>query len=194
MQNSIAAQSAPEQPAALVETTLTPDFDRPAKDIAEFVNLPEFPQCALGEYVDIGGYAGVVVEIIKQSLKVKSSEGITMSYNMHGLKKIYGRSAPAPEPLPQSETTPTVTASTQTASPWATPPEVITEPNFDQPIKAIRVFAGRRDFPECALGEYVDIRGYAGVVVSVVDQTLEVKAPDGNTRSYGAVGLRKLFS
>lgn len=192
MQNSIAAQPTPEQPASHGETTPTLDFDRPTKEIAEFVGLPDFPQCALGEFVDIGGYAGVVVEIVKQSLKVKSAEGITMSYNMHGLKKIYGRTIPAPEPPPQNEES--VSSSMNRASPWSTPPKVITEPNFDQPIKAIRVFAGRRDFPECALGEYIDIRGYAGVVVEIVDQTLEVKAPDGNTRSYGAAGLRKLFS
>ena len=194
MQNPIAVEPTPEQPSSHGETPITFNFDRPAKEIAEFVGLPDFPQCALGELVDIGGYTGVVVEIVKQSLKVKSAEGITMSYNMHGLKKIYGRSAPAPEPTPWSEPAPVVSSSSQNASPWATPPRVITEPNFDQPIKAMRVFAGRRDFPECALGEYVDIRGYAGVVVEIVDQSLEVKAPDGNTRSYGAAGLRKLFS
>ncbi len=197
MQNTIADQSTPEQPAASPAAPLVPNFDRPAKDIAEFVNLPEFPQNTLGEFVEIRGYAGVVIEIVKQSLKVKSPDGITMSYNMHGLKKIYGKSAPPPEPPPSEPApaaAPAISSFTQTATPWSKPATVITEPNFDQPIKAMRVFAGRRDFPDCALGEYVDIRGYAGVVVSIVDATLEVKAPDGNTRSYGAVGLRKLFS
>ena len=50
-----------------------------------------------------------------------------------------------------------------------------------------------QSFPKCAFGEYVDIRGYAGVVVEIVNQSLKVRSPEGSIRSYNATGLRKLF-
>src|SRR5690606_6120217 len=67
-----------------------PNFDRPAKPIIDFAGRSDFPQCTLGEFLNIGGYAGVVVEIVKHSLKVQSAEGRTMSFNANGLRKLYG--------------------------------------------------------------------------------------------------------
>src|SRR4029079_826827 len=58
-----------------------PDFNRPVKAIGDLLANPEFPKSALGEFVDIGGYTGVVIEIVKESLKVKSPEGATKSFN-----------------------------------------------------------------------------------------------------------------
>src|SRR5437899_11886262 len=71
--------------------------DRPILPIAELINRPEFPQCAIGEHVDIGGYTGVVAEIVNQSIKVRSPEGAIRGFNVHALRKLYG---PAQHPKP----------------------------------------------------------------------------------------------
>ena len=68
-----------------------PNFESPVKPITEFMHRPDFPKCCFGEHVDIGSYVGVVVEIVKHSLKVRSAEGMTRSYNADGLRKIYGQ-------------------------------------------------------------------------------------------------------
>ncbi len=67
-----------------------PDFSQPAKRIADLVDRPDFPQCALGEHVNIGGVSGVVMEIVRQSLKVQSPEGSVQSFNCNRLRTIYG--------------------------------------------------------------------------------------------------------
>ena len=66
------------------------NFDSPPRPIAEFAGRPDFPECALGEHIDIGGYAGVLVEIVNHSIKVKSPEGIMQSFNFPRLRQIYG--------------------------------------------------------------------------------------------------------
>ncbi len=170
-----------------------PNFDGPLKPIAEFVTRPDFPQCLLGEHVDIGGYTGVVVEIVNQSIKVRSPESTTKSFNMHGLRRLY---APAirSEAVEVDRPEPRRASADESAETAPAPiHEVITEPDFDRDVKAIRVFASRSDFPKCAFGEYVEIRGYAGVVVEIVNQSLKVRSPEGSIRSYNATGLRKLF-
>ena len=50
-----------------------------------------FPACTYGKHVDIQGYEGVVVEIAKGSLKIRSRAGNTRSYNAKVLKKIFGQ-------------------------------------------------------------------------------------------------------
>ncbi len=107
MQQTFAAEPTQEQTESPEKVPLVPDFNKPIRPISEFVNRPDFPQCALGEFVDIGGYNGVVVEIVKLSLKVTSEEGTTMSYNANGLRKIYGAKTRPPEttetsPAPQT--------------------------------------------------------------------------------------------
>ena len=47
-------------PAETESVILAPNFDRPLTPIADLVASPDFPQCALGEFVNIGGYTGVV--------------------------------------------------------------------------------------------------------------------------------------
>jgi hypothetical protein len=78
-----------------------------------------------------------------------------------------------------------------------TPPapkrELITDPNFDQPIKGIREFTSRPDYPKCTLGAHVEINGYTGVVVEIVNRSLKVRSPQEITRSYNADVLRKLY-
>jgi hypothetical protein len=43
----------------------------------------------LGRHVDVSGFKGVVVEILKQSLKVRSVEGLSRSYNAPLLQQLH---------------------------------------------------------------------------------------------------------
>lgn len=175
-----------------------PDFSASPRPIAEFASQPDFPRCALGAYVDIGGYAGVVADIVNNSIKVRAPDGISQSFNFHRLRTIYGPPAPRPEPLP-ADPTPEPPRERRPAE-GAPPPaarsapkrEIITDPDFCQPVKPIRELAGRPDFPKCAYGLHVEIAGYTGVVVELVNQSLKVLSPDGVTRSFNGPALRKL--
>jgi hypothetical protein len=55
----------------------------------------DFPACTLGIYVDLHGFTGVVVELAGRSLKVRSRQGSTRSYNADGLRKTYAKAPPA---------------------------------------------------------------------------------------------------
>ena len=57
----------------------------------EFAGRADFPKCTFGEHIDVVGYTGVVVEIVKKSLKVLSAEGDMRSYNADVLRKLYGK-------------------------------------------------------------------------------------------------------
>lgn len=194
-----------EVPAAAVSPAAEPEaapapvipalnFDRPAKPIIEFASRADFPKCTLGEFLNIGGYAGVVVEIVKQSLKVQSAEGRTMSFNANGLRKLYGTEV-TPS-VQHSEAMPVRSISVEERveeTETAPKPKPEVKLDYTQPVKVIRAFAGRRDFPECALGQFVDVRGFSGIVVQIIDESLELRAEDGTTRSYDIEGLRKIF-
>ena len=185
-------------PATKREVIAEPQFDGPAKPIAEFAGRADFPKCALGEHVDIGGYAGVVVEIVNQSIKVRSPEGIIQSFNIVRLRRLY-----APTPRPEAETVSApATRVPEFPKPAAHQPEipapipervVIQEPDFTAPLQPIREFAGRADFPKCVFGKHLDIVGYQGVVVEIVKQSLKVMDTDGYIRSYNVDVLRKLY-
>ena len=157
------------------------------KLISELVIDPDFPSSAVGKSVDIKGYAGVIVEVVKNSIKVRSTEGKTVSYNFHTLRKLYGprlapEEAPA-EPAPSS-------------SPVSQPQpkrEVILEPNFHSPLVPIESLAHRPDFPGCAFGVFIDLHGSAGVVVELVGRSWKIRSPEGATRSYNGDGLRKIY-
>ena len=69
----------------------SPDFTSPVLLINEYARQPDFPKCAYGKHVDIEGYTGVVVELVKGSLKIHSPAGITRSYNAEVLRKNYGK-------------------------------------------------------------------------------------------------------
>jgi hypothetical protein len=161
--------------------------DLPTKLISELVTDPDFPHSAVGEKVDIKGYTGVILEVVRNSIKVRSAEGKTVSYNFHTLRKLYGpriapEEAPA-EPAPAS-------------SPVSQPQpkrNVILEPNFRSPVVPIESLAHRPDFPGCTLGVFVDLHGYAGVVVELVGRSLKIRSPEGSTRSYNGDGLRKIY-
>jgi len=164
------------------------------KPIAEFAGRADFPKCAVGEFVDIGGFAGVLVEIVNQSIKVKSSEGITQSFNYNRLRTIYGPKQ-RPEPLETSPMREQSRSGEKEAAPSRPIPkrEFIEEPDFSAPVKPITEFAGRPDFPKCVYGAHIDIAGYPGVVVEIVNQSVKVRSVQGVTRSYNAPGLRKLY-
>lgn len=207
MTNLFAADGRNETPSSPEpEGVMTdPGEQPPLTAIADLAVRPDFPQCAIGQLLDMGGFTGVAIEVVNQSLKVKSPEGFTRSFNIPGLRRRYTPPPPllpllAVDPETDSEPATTVTVlppsqprkTTATDAP-APRRHVAAQINFDQPVKAIRVFAGRRDFPECTLGELVDIRGFSGVVIEIVRNSLQVKAEDGSLRTYEAELLRKLF-
>jgi hypothetical protein len=176
----------------------TPELSRPARLIAELIVAPEFPKSALGELVDIGGYIGVVVDVVSQSLKVKSAEGVTKSFNAGGLRKLYGpRIVPEPSPMRESPPSPPPPRKTFEREPPPLPPapkrEIVVNPDFSKPITKISAYLGRPDYPKCLLGEHVDIGGYAGVVVEIVSRSVKVRSEAETTRSYNADSLRKLY-
>lgn len=197
----------PEPPRKSVAIQ-APDYSRTLRPIAEVLTQPDFPKSALGEFVDVGGYTGVVTEIVNQSLKIRSPDGITKSFNVNGLRRIYGpviRPEPAMPPLPppapesvlpsRSWTRPEPRSEPRRAE---KPPEVEKvppplEPDFSKPVKNVTELVGRPDFPQCALGEHVEIAGYAGVVVQIINRSLKVRSQEETTRSYNADALRKLY-
>jgi ribosomal protein L21E len=162
-----------------------PKADLLIKPISELVTDPDFPTSAIGKVIDIKGQTGVVVGVVKDSIKVRSAEGRTMSYNFHALRRLYGPRV-APTELPADPAPP--------APPTPTQPkrDVIAEPNFNSPLVPIESLVNRPGFPGCALGVFVDLHGFAGVVVELVGSSLKVRSREGATHSYNADGLRKI--
>jgi hypothetical protein len=166
--------------------------------ISEFVAQNDFPECTRGKLVNIGGYTGVVVDIVGNSLKVKSPEETTKSFNFHTLRKLY---APREEikPMPaQSYPEPSIyrpkAVAKVEAEPEPEPPRnVIENPDFTKAVRPIQEFTGRVDYPKCTFGEYVDVGGYKGVVVEIVKGSLKVRSPEEIIRSYNSEALRKLY-
>ena len=70
-----------------------PDFTAPVRAIRVYASQPDFPQCAYGKHVEIPGYAGVVIEIVKDSLKIQAESGGVRRFNGRVLKKLYGSAA-----------------------------------------------------------------------------------------------------
>ena len=184
-------------------TTNSPETSSDASNtpvpIAEFAAREDFPQCTLNQLVDIGGYAGTVVDIVNNSIKVRSPEQHTKSFNFHTLKKLYGP-RPEPQPMPPVSTAPhRPTTATSAASSSATKVEevkkrdIIENPDFTQPVQQITQFTGRGDFPQCTLGQHVEVNGYVGVVVEIVNRSLKIRSTEEVTRSYNADVLKKLY-
>ncbi|MDB6112081.1 MAG: hypothetical protein JWR69_3831 [Pedosphaera sp.] len=188
------APPTPSEDAPAPKVIITnPDFDQPLKPISDLLTDPDFPKSALGENVNIGGTTGVIVEIVRNSIKVRSAEGGTMSYNVRALHKLYGPYTP-PEPIIVAPAPAFAPAAEVPVEPKpAVKRQVITDPNFEIPLKSIEEFLDRTDFPKCAFGEFIDLRGYTGIVVEIVNRSLKVRSREGSTRSYNADGLRKAF-
>ncbi len=160
--------------------------ERSARPIAEFAERGDYPQNTLGELVDIGGVAGTVFEITANSLKVRTPEGSSRSFNYHTLRKLYGpRVLIEPHPVQKAEE--------PSGAPSAAPLHLeIPEPDFDQPMTSILDFLHQPDFPKSVLGKMVEISGYVGVVVAVENDSLKVRSVNGTSRKYNAQILRKL--
>ena len=168
-----------------------PNFDSPPKAISVFVGRPDFPKCALGEHVDIGGTLGVIVDILNNSIKVRSREGATQSFNYNRLRTIYG---PRPEPTELKEPEIISHQAEEAEAPAPRPRrDVIETPNFEAPVRPIGELILSPDFPKLAFGAHVDIGGYVGVVVEIVNQSLRVQSSSGTSRNYNAIGLRKIY-
>jgi hypothetical protein len=163
-----------------------------AVPIAEFAGRPDYPECLRGQLIDIGGYVGVVADIVHNSIKVRSPEGMVRSFNFHTLRKLYGPRL-EPEPIIASRTLPEPPESPEPEEPITPKRQVIAEPNFDAPIQSIQAFTGRSDYPQCTLGAHIEIADYQGVVVEIVNRSLKVRSPAEITRSYNADALRKLY-
>jgi preprotein translocase subunit YajC len=159
-------------------------FDKPLVPITEIVTRPDFPHSAVGEFVDIGGFTGVIVEVIQNSIRIASPEGFTRRFNHYRLRELYG---PRPEPEPISPPAPEPVAEA------APPPRTeLQELNFDREVRPIREYFDRSGYPQCLLGELVDVGGYVGVVVSVEDDSIKVRSQQGTSRKYNATVLPKL--
>lgn len=185
-------------PAPTPKVITEPDFSGTPQPIGQWTERADFPQCALGAYVSIHGFAGVVVEIVNQSLKVRSQDGITQRFNAYRLKTLFAppdRTKPAPQTLSMERPKPVAEPRPARDEPEPLPPPRIhiTNPDFSEPVRAIRTFASQPDFPQCAYGKHVDIPGYAGVVVEIVKGSLKVQSPTGTIRSYNGEALKKLY-
>ncbi|MBI3412063.1 MAG: hypothetical protein HY301_01730 [Verrucomicrobia bacterium] len=184
-------------PAAPTRTVITePDFSGEPQPIAALAVRADFPQCALGVHVDIRGFAGVVVEIINQSIVVRSSEGVTQRFNAGRLQTLCAPPAPI-EAVPTTRNIdrpkPVFADEPARPKPEAPPRVFIAEPDFSAPARPINDYAGRPDFPKCAYGQHVDVAGYVGVVVEIVKGSLKIQSAAGTTRSYNGEALRKIY-
>jgi hypothetical protein len=199
MQSPETIDSSPEAPRVPPKVITTPDFSGEPVPIGQFTERADYPQCTLGAHVSIHGFAGVVVELVNQSLKVRSQDGITQRFNAYRLKTLFAppdRTKPVPQTFSMEQRPKPVAASRPALDEPEPPAPVrrhITNPDFEQPVRAIRTFATQADFPECAYGKHVDIPGYAGVVVEIVKGSLRVQSPTGTIRGYNGEALKKLY-
>ncbi|MDB6024276.1 MAG: hypothetical protein JWM68_499 [Verrucomicrobiales bacterium] len=190
-----------------MESAVTNNLENPSenvpeqspKPIAEFVARPDFPQCALNQLVDIGGYAGVVVEIAGNSLRVRSPEQSTKGFNFHTLKKLYAPRLEAP-PMPVKAAEPSAPAPRPAKKQEEKAPEkvepkrnIIADPNFAAPVQQLNEFISLADFPQCTFGKHLEINGYTGVVVEIINGSLKIRSQEEVTRSYNANVLKKLY-
>ena len=187
-------ETAPPPPPRKVITQ--PDFSGTPQPIGQWTERADFPQCTLGHHVSIHGFAGVVVEIVNQSIRVRSADGVSQRFNAYRLKTLFAppdRTKPEPQALSMERPRPV--AQPEPAQDEPEPPArvYIAEPDFTAPIRAIRTYANQHDFPQCVYGKHVDIPGYSGVVVEIVKGSLRVQSQTGTIRSYNAEALKKLY-
>ena len=190
-ENTVHGQEAPGAGGVITN----PDFSGTPQPISLMTERADWPRCALGAYVDIHGFEGVVIQINNQSIRVRSSDRITQQFNAYRLKVLFAppdRSAPV-----RSIQVPNPEAPAPEPPPRPAPAEPVRKfvenPDYTLPVRAIRTYASRADFPQCAYGQHVEIPGYAGVVVEIVKGALKVRSQEGQTRSFSAAALRKLY-
>ena len=159
--------------------------------------MPDFPWCTLGQHVNIGGSVGVVVEIVNQSIKLRTVERTNQSFNATRLLMLYG---PRPEMVAIHRPTeePRKVLQEPTVIPPAPPIEVkrefLAEPDFSTPVKPIAEWITQPNFPRCAYGAHVEIGDYTGIVVEIVkQQSVRVRSQEGTSRTFNADTLRKIY-
>ena len=174
-----------------------PDFSQPVRPIVEFAALPDFPWCTLGQHVNIGGSVGVVVEIVNQSIKLRTVERTNQSFNTNRLLTLYG---PRPELVaihrPTEEPRKPVLVPVIPSAPPVVEVrrDILEEPDFSAPVKPISEWITQPNFPKCAFGAHVEIGGYTGVVVEIVkQQSVRVRSQEGTSRTFNADTLRKIY-
>jgi len=183
-------------PAPARKAITEPDFSGTAQPIGPWTERADYPQCALGAYVSIHGFAGVVVEIVNHSIKVLSPDGITQRFNAYRLKTLFAppdRSEPVPTTRNIDRPKPVALSEPDEPKPAAPPRVYIADPDFTAPVRLISDYASQPDFPQCAYGKHVDIPGCSGVVVEIVKGSLKVQSPTGAIRSYNGGALKKLY-
>ena len=183
-------------PAPARKTITEPDFSGSPQPIDDFAGRADFPQCALGAYIDIQGFAGVVMEIVKESIKVRSPDGISQRFNANRLKTLYAppvRIEPMAPAASELRVQANATSDPVMEQPSIPQREFVADPDFTAPVRPIRFYATQADFPKCAYGKHVDIQGYSGVVVELVKGSLKIQSPKGITRSYNAEVMKKLY-
>lgn len=182
-------------PTPARKTITDPDFSGTPQPIEEYAGRADFPQCALGLYLDIRGFAGVVMEIVKQSIKVRSPDGTTQSFNAYRLKSLYAppdHSEPLPTNARVDRPEPVAESEPDEPKPAAPVREYIAEPDFSAPVQLISDYASQPGFPKCSYGAHVDIGGHIGVVVEIVKSSIKVQNDAGATRSFNIEVLKKL--
>lgn len=175
-------------------------YEGTPRPITEVVGQPDFPKSALGEFIEIGGLTGIVVEIVNQSLKVKSKDGVVQSFNGNVLKKLYApvlRPKPAPEPERDTHSSPEIAGTADRDGADADGDEVeeivVDEAKYHTAARPIAELVVREDFPKCLLGEHIDIGGFTGVVVELVDKSLKVKPRHGVSQRFNANVLKRVY-
>lgn len=68
-----------------------------------------------------------------------------------------------------------------------------TPPDFSVAVKPIGEFAGRADWPHCAIGVHVSINGVEGVVVEVINQSIKLVSADRTIQRFNSGRLKTLF-
>lgn len=188
-----------------------PEAAAAAIPISDLIAREDYPQCVVGQTVEIRGSVGLVVQLVGQSLKVRQTEGRMLSFNVHVLRKLYGpvlRNEEIANAPAQRRTEPTAAkpeaskrAPVEPVAELEPEPEtaraarlVVVNPDFDAPLTPIATLLKQADFPKCALGLHVEIAEFTGVVVELVNQSLRVLSVDGLRRSYNVPALRKLYA
>src|SRR3954451_17861244 len=151
--------SNPMERSALLKTKIR--TDQTVISISEFVARDDFPQGAIGALVDIGGYVGTVVEVVHNSIRVRSPEGVTRGYNFYTLRKLYGP-RPELEPAPGGREAiipakPVRAAEEPILAAEPVEPRELDFPTFDRQPKPISALISQPNFPAPILGEMVDI-------------------------------------
>jgi hypothetical protein len=174
-----------------------PDFSGKADPIADWVQKPDFPRCALGAFVNIHGFEGVVIEITGKSLRIISKDGIRQRFNGDRLKTLFApRELPKPEPKRQAPRAKKPVEPDEEPDEEDVKParEYIEKPDFNAPVIEIGEYVDQPDFPRCAYGKHVSIGEYVGVVVEVVKHSVRVQCSSGGIRRFNAPVLKKIYA